>query len=105
METDQCPGHGWWNNVGGYCAHCGVLVDKNKSSISEQGEEKMTFSAEIGWAVVDELSNHRGRDLRDLIQDEKTYEELVDNVIDVIEEKLRIKAEKINKLLVDWDVK
>ena len=26
-EDEPCPGHGWWNNVGGYCTHCGRYAD------------------------------------------------------------------------------
>lgn len=63
----------------------------------------MSLSAEIGWAVMKEISLFNGCDIQEIVNDDKMYNELVDDVIYVIETKLQKTADKIDNLLLDMD--
>ena len=63
----------------------------------------MSLSAEIGWAVMKEISLFDGCDIEEIVNDNKLYGELVDDVIYVIESKLQKLADKIDTLLLDMD--
>lgn len=55
----------------------------------------MSLSAEIGWAVMHKLAEFKGCDIKEIVQDDGIYEDIVDSVIDIIETKLQRRVDKL----------